>query len=119
MAVRRRRRTVRTTEADWPLINFMWRGKFYALVSLSFGARSSPPKFGLVSKAICWSMKLHAFHNNINFVDVWLVAFAAAIAAGEWARLRALLTRPGVPVCQEEPKTMSPRLALEGLGLNL
>ena len=42
--------------SDWPLFRVKSQSKFYFAVRLTFGCRSSPHHFNLLSKALCWIM---------------------------------------------------------------
>ena len=40
--------------SQWHLFGIKWEGKFYFAVRLTFGCRSSPALFNMISEALCW-----------------------------------------------------------------
>ena len=105
--------------SQWPMFGIKWEKKFYFSVRLSFGCRSSPHLFNLISEALCWIL-LNI--NRLPFVlhlldDFLLIDFPSSRPSQALETLKSLFARLNIPLSAE--KTQGPTTKLEFLGICL
>ncbi len=58
----------------WHLFGVQWAGTFYFAVRLTFGCKSSPKIFDMLSEAICWILSNnYAIPHLIHLLDDFLI----------------------------------------------
>ncbi len=103
----------------WHLFGIRWRGRFYFSVRLTFGCRSSPKIFDMLSEAICWILSNnYSVPHLIHLLDDFLIISPPdAIPAKNITTVQRIFTELGVPIAQE--KSLGPTQFIEFLGINL
>ena len=105
--------------SQWHLFGIKWGSKLYFAARLTFGCRSSPALFNLVSEALCWILlnrvRLPAVVHLLD--DYFLVEPPSEGSGSSLAKLRSLFDYLGVPISAE--KTIGPANRLEFLGIML
>lgn len=103
----------------WHLFGVRWESSFYFAVRLTFGCRSSPCLFNMVSEALCWILLNNAGVPSVLHLldDFFLVDPPASAPGPSLPKLKLLFRRLGVPLSDE--KTVGPATALEFLGIKL
>ena len=105
--------------SQWHLFGIKWDSKFYFAVRLTFGCRSSPCIFNMVSEALCWillnNVRLPAV---LHLLDDFLLIDSPGDSSGSsLSKLKHLFGQLGVPLSDE--KTIDPATSLEFLGITL
>ncbi len=103
----------------WHLFGIRWLGKYYFAVCLTFGCKSSPKIFDMLSEAVCWILSNnYAIPHLIHLLDDFLVVSPPdAIPAAHILTVQKVFSELGIPIAQE--KTMGPATSIEFLGINL
>lgn len=103
----------------WHLFGVRWHGKFYFAVRLTFGCKSSPKIFDMLSEAVCWILSNnYAIPHLLHLLDDFLVISPPnAIPAAHIHTVQTVFSELGIPIAQE--KTMGPATSIEFLGINL
>ncbi len=103
----------------WHLFGIRWLGKYYFAVRLTFGCKSSPKIFDMLSEAVCWILSNnYAIPHLIHLLDDFLVVSPPdAIPAAHILTVQKVFSELGIPIAQE--KTMGPATSIEFLGINL
>ncbi len=103
----------------WHLFGVQWAGKFYFAVRLTFGCKSSPKIFDMLSEAICWILSNnYAIPHLIHLLDDFLIISPPeAIPAAHILTVQKVFSELGIPIAQE--KTLGPATSIEFLGINL
>ncbi len=103
----------------WHLFGIRWQGNFYFSVRLTFGCRSSPKIFDMLSEAICWILS-----NNydvpylVHLLDDFLIISPPdSIPAAHLSTTQTFFSELGIPLAQD--KTAGPSTSIEFLGINL
>ncbi|XP_057175508.1 uncharacterized protein LOC130545160 [Triplophysa rosa] len=96
-----------------------WREKFYFSVRLTFGCRSSPKIFDMLSEAICWILSNnYAIPYLIHLLDDFLIISPPeSVPAVHLTKVQEVFAKIGVPLAQE--KTAGPSTSIEFLGIKL
>ncbi|XP_073685315.1 uncharacterized protein [Garra rufa] len=104
---------------SWHLFGIHWLEKFYFSVRLTFGCKSSPKIFNMLSEAVCWILSNnYAIPHLIHLLDDFLVISPPdAIPAAHISTVQKVFSDLGIPIAQE--KTMGPATSIEFLGINL
>ncbi len=101
----------------WHLFGIRWQNFFYFSVRLTFGCRSSPKIFDILSEKICWIL------SNIYDISGPSLRQFPYHHATRYHPSRASLDNPkvfvelGIPLGQD--KTTGPRTSIKFLGINL
>ncbi len=103
----------------WHLFRVQWAGKFYFAVRLTFGCKSSPKIFDMLSEAICWILSNnYAIPHLIHLLDDFLIISPPqAIPAAHILTVPKNFSELGIPIAQE--KNLGPATSIEFLGINL
>ncbi len=103
----------------WHLVGICWDKKFYFAVRLTFGCKSSPKIFHMLSEALCWILQNnHAIPYLIHLLDDFLVISPSNFpAAKQLTVVQSAFSKLGVPLSPE--KTEGPSTSLEFLGILL
>ncbi|XP_056596689.1 uncharacterized protein LOC130414700 [Triplophysa dalaica] len=103
----------------WHLFGIRWNQKFYFSVHLTFGCRSSPKIFDMLSEAICWILSNnYAIPYIIHLLDDFLIISPHnSIPAAHLSIVQKLFAKLGIPLAQE--KNAGPSTSIEFLGINL
>ncbi|KAF5379032.1 hypothetical protein D9615_006011 [Tricholomella constricta] len=107
--------------ADWHLLGFRWKAKFFHLLVLAFGLKSAPYIFNLFAEALHWIIQRHIPAALRHYLDDFLLIFGPSSdpvvcnAAVEW--VTALGKELGLYF--QDSKTVRPCTQLEFLGLEL
>ncbi|XP_057206534.1 uncharacterized protein LOC130564470 [Triplophysa rosa] len=103
----------------WHLFCIRWREKFYFSVRLTFGCRSSPKIFDMLSEAICWILSNnYAIPYLLHLLDDFLIISPPdSVPAAHLSKVQEVLAKLGVPLAQE--KTAGPSTSIEFLGIKL
>ncbi len=103
----------------WHLFGVQWAGKFYCAVRLTFGCKSSPKIFDMLSEAICWILSNnYAIPHLIHLLDDFLIISPPeAIPGAHILTVQKVFSELGIPIAQE--KTLGPATSIEFLGINL
>ncbi len=103
----------------WHLFGVQWAGKFYFAVRLTFGFKSSPKIFDMLSEAICWILSNnYAIPHLIHLLDDFLIISPPeAIPAAHILTVQKKCSELVIPIAQE--KTLGPATSIEFLGINL
>ncbi len=103
----------------WHLFGICWDKKFYFAVRLTFGCKSSPKIFDMLSEALCWILQNnHAIPYLIHLLDDFLVISPSHFpAAKHLTVVQSVFLKLGVPLSPE--KTEGPSTSLEFLGILL
>ncbi len=103
----------------WHLFGICWQEKKYFSVRLTFGCRSSPKIFDMLSEAICWILS-----NNydvpylVHLLDDFLIISPPdSIPAAHLLTTQTVFSELGIPLAQD--KTAGPSTSIEFLGINL
>ncbi len=104
---------------SWHLLGIQWAGKFYFAVRLTFGCKSSPKIFDMLSEAVCWILSNnYAIPRLIHLLDDFLIISPPnAIPAAHILTVQKVFSELGIPIAQE--KTLGPTTSIEFLGINL
>ncbi len=104
---------------SWHLFGIQWAGKFYFAVRLTFGCKSSPKIFDMLSEAVCWILSNnYAIPQLIHLLDDFLIISPPdAIPAAHILTVQKVFSELGIPIAQE--KTLGPTTSIEFLGINL
>ncbi len=104
---------------SWHLFGVRWNGKFYFSVRLTFGCKSSPKIFDMLSEAVCWILSNnYAIPHLIHLLDDFLIISPPdAIPAAHILSVQKVFSELGIPIAQE--KTMGPATSIKFLGINL
>jgi hypothetical protein len=104
---------------SWHLFGVRWQEKFYFAVRLTFGCKSSPKIFDMLSEAICWILSNnYSIPYLIHLLDDFLIISPPdAIPAAHLLTVQKVFAELGIPIAQE--KTMGPATSIEFLGINL
>ncbi len=104
---------------SWHLFGIQWAGKFYFAVRLTFGCKSSPKIFDMLSEAVCWILSNnYAIPQLIHLLDDFLIISPPdAIPAAHILTVQKVFSEIGIPIAQE--KTLGPTTSIEFLGINL
>ena len=110
--------------ADWGLLSFRWRGRWYVDTRVNFGVRNAPEVAGRFSFAILWAVqqRLHDADGCRVFVvcDDWLVvAPSAEVCRRVWLLIIEMLEHLGFTVNRAAHKCIAPTWRLVWLGLEL
>ena len=104
--------------SDWPLFGVKWQSKFYFAVRLTFGCRSSPHLFNLLSEALCWIMlNICRLPFVLHLLDDFLLIDFPSNQTSVLDTLKRVFSEIGVPLSEE--KTEGPVTAIEFLGIRL
>ncbi|XP_052428992.1 uncharacterized protein LOC127970440 [Carassius gibelio] len=103
----------------WHLFGIRWLEKYYFAVRLTFGCKSSPKIFDMLSEAVCWILSNnYAIPHIIHLLDDFLVISSPkAIPAAHILTVQKVFSELGIPIAQE--KTMGPATTIEFLGIYL
>ncbi|XP_067300888.1 uncharacterized protein [Pseudorasbora parva] len=103
----------------WHLFGIRWRGKFFFAVRLTFGCKSSPKIFDMLSEALCWILQNnHAVPYLVHLLDDFLTVSPSFFPpAAHLSTIQNVFSTLGVPLSPE--KTQGPTTSLEFLGINL
>ncbi len=103
----------------WHLFGIRWQERFYFSVRLTFGCRSSPKIFDMLSEAICWILS-----NNydvpylVHLLDDFLIISPPdSIPAAHLLTTQTVFSELGIPLAQD--KTAGPSTSIEFLGISL
>ncbi len=103
----------------WHLFGIHWQENLYFSVRLTFGCRSSPKIFDMLSEAICWILS-----NNydvpylVHLLDDFLIISPPdSIPAAHLSTTQTFFSELGIPLTQD--KTAGPSTSIEFLGINL
>ncbi len=103
----------------WHLFGIRWKENFYFSVRLTFGCRSSPKIFDMLSEAICWILS-----NNydipylVHLLDDFLIISPPdSIPAAHLLTTQKVFSELGIPLALD--KTAGPSTSIEFLGINL
>lgn len=104
---------------DWHLFGIRWLGKYYFAVRLTFGCKSSPKIFDMLSEAVCWILSNnYAIPHLIHLLDDFLkISSPDAIPSAHIITVQNVFSALGIPIAQE--KTAGPATSIEFLGINL
>ncbi len=104
---------------SWHLFGILWERKYYFAVHLTFGCKSSPKIFDMLSEAICWILSNnHAIPHLIHLLDdFFIISPPDAIPADHILKVQKVFSELGIPIAQE--KTLGPATSIEFLGINL
>ncbi|XP_058610956.1 uncharacterized protein LOC131526627 [Onychostoma macrolepis] len=104
---------------SWHLFGIRWSEKFYFAVRLTFGCKSSPKIFNMLSEAVCWILSNnYAIPHLIHLLDDFLIISPPdAIPAAHILTAQKVFSELGIPIAQE--KTLGPATSIEFLGINL
>ncbi|MGL4905857.1 MAG: reverse transcriptase domain-containing protein [Plesiomonas sp.] len=104
---------------SWHLFGVRWHEKFYFAVRLTFGCKSSPKIFDMLSEAVCWILSNnYAIPHLIHLLDDFLIISPPdAIPAAHLLTVQNVFSDLGIPIARE--KTMGPATSIEFLGINL
>ena len=105
--------------SQWHLFGIKWESKFYFAVRLTFGCRSSPCIFNMVSEALCWILLNNTrLPSVLHLLDDFLLIDPPLDRSGSsLSKLKRLFSQLGVPLSEE--KTSGPATTLEFLGITL
>lgn len=103
----------------WPFYGICWNQQYYFYTKLTFGCRSSPKIFDLLSTALCWIISTnYQVEYIIHFLDDFLTIDAPSVLAERtMAILLMVFKKLNIPVSPS--KTMGPCDSLEFLGITL
>ncbi len=103
----------------WHLFGICWDKKFYFAVHLTFGCKSSPKIFDMLSEALCWILQNnHAIPYLIHLLDDFLVISPSHFPAAKYQTVvQSVFSKLGVPLSPE--KTEGPSTSLDFLGILL
>ncbi len=102
----------------WHLFGVQWAGKFYFAVRLTFGFKSSPKIFDMLSEAICWILSNnYAIPHLIHLLDDFLIISPPEAIPAPISSQSKIFSELGIPIAQE--KTLGPATSIEFLGINL
>nr|DAA01994.1 TPA_exp: polyprotein [Danio rerio] len=103
----------------WHLFGINWRSKFYFAVRLTFGCRSSPKIFDMLSEAICWILSNnYGIAHILHLLDDFLIISPPSNPATEHLTItKTVFDNLGIPLAEE--KTSGPGTSLEFLGIKL
>ncbi|XP_057175701.1 uncharacterized protein LOC130545285 [Triplophysa rosa] len=103
----------------WHLFCICWRKKFYFSIRLTFGCRSSPKIFDLLSETICWILpNNYTILYLIHLLDDFLIISPPdSIPAAHLSKVQEVFAKLGVPLARK--KTLGPNTSVEFLGINL
>ncbi len=103
----------------WHLFGIRWQENLYFSVRLTFGCRSSPKIFDMLSEAICWILS-----NNydipylVHLLDDFLIISPPdSIPAAHLLTTQKVFSELRIPLAQD--KTAGPSTSIEFLGINL
>ncbi len=103
----------------WHLFGIRWNENFNFSVRLTFGCRSSPKIFDMLSEAICWILS-----NNydipylVHLLDDFLIISPPdSIPAAHLLTTQKVFSELGIPLALD--KTAGPSTSIEFLGINL
>ncbi len=104
---------------SWQLFGIQWAGKFYFAFRLTFGCKSSPKIFDMLSEAVCLILSNnYAIPQLIHLLDDFLIISPPdAIPAAHILTVQKVFSELGIPIAQE--KTLGPATSIEFLGINL
>ncbi len=104
---------------SWHLFGVRWLGKYYFAVRLTFGGKSSPKIFDMLSEAVCWILSNnYAIPHLVHLLDDFLISSSPnAIPAAHILTVQNVFSELGIPIAEE--KTMGPATSIEFLGINL
>ncbi len=104
---------------SWHLFGVRWLGKYYFAVRLTFGCKSSPKIFDMLSEAVCWILSNnYAIPHLVHLLDDFLIISSPnAIPAAHILTVQNVFSELGIPIAEE--KTMGPATSIEFLGINL
>ena len=105
--------------ADWPLLCYFWKGKYYVDTRLPFGARSSPAIFNTFADVLTWIL---SYHGEIDFIvhylDDFLICAPDKETCTSWlCTFQDIMKYLGVPVAHD--KTVPPSSVLVFLGIEI
>ncbi len=88
----------------WHLFGIRWLGKYYFAVRLTFGCKSSPKIFDMLSEAVCWILSNnYAIPHLIHLLDDFLVVSPPdAIPAAHILTVQKVFSELGIPIAQEK-----------------
>ncbi|XDV33697.1 hypothetical protein PO909_004007, partial [Leuciscus waleckii] len=103
----------------WHLFGIRWNEKYYFAVRLTFGCKSSPKIFDMLSEALCWILQNnYAIPYLIHLLDDFLVISPSNFPpAKHLTVIQTVFSKLGVPLSLE--KTEGPSTSLEFLGILL
>ncbi|XP_033744320.1 uncharacterized protein LOC117330207 [Pecten maximus] len=103
----------------WPFYGICWKQQYYFYTKLTFGCRSSPKIFDLLSTALCWILSTnYQIEYIIHYLDDFLtIDRPNVVAERTMAILSKVFTALNIPVSPH--KTLGPSESLEFLGITL
>ncbi|XP_054879603.1 LOW QUALITY PROTEIN: uncharacterized protein LOC129354134 [Poeciliopsis prolifica] len=108
----------RGATSQWHLQGAKWDDKFYFFVRLTFGCRSSPGLFNMLSEALCWILlNVTKLPSVLHLLDDFLLIDPPSHPSHSLQKLKDLFTQVGVPL--SEDKTAGPSTVMEFLGISL
>lgn len=104
--------------SQWHLQGAKWDAKCYFFVRLTFGCRSSPCLFNMLSEALCWILlNVTRLPFVLHLLDDFLLIDPPSQPPLSLHKLKDLFNRIGVPLSRE--KTTDPSTKLEFLCITL
>ena len=103
----------------WCFFGVRWQGAYYFAVRLTFGCKSSPKLFDILSEALCWILaNNHKIPFLVHLLDDFLVISPpSSPPASGLVTLKSVFSNLRVPLSAE--KTEGPSISLEFLGITL
>ena len=106
---------------DWNLLGFDWGCKFYFMLVLAFGLKTTPYIFNLFAEALHWIIERHIPAALRHYLDNFILIFrpdwdlSVCNAAVEWV----IALGQELGLCFQDSKTVWPCTTLEFLGLEI
>ena len=105
--------------SDWPLLCYVWKGKYYVDTRLPFGGRSSPAIFNTFADALNWILQHHGQIDFIvHYLDDFLICAPEKDTCTSWlCHFQDTMDFLGIPVAHD--KTVPPTPVLVFLGIEI
>ena len=104
---------------DWPLLCYVWKGRYYVDTRLPFGGRSSPAIFNTFADVITWILTYHGgIEFIIHYLDDFLICAEDEETCTSWLRkFQDIMFYLGIPISHD--KTVPPSSVLIFLGIEI
>ena len=105
--------------SDWPLLCYVWKGKYYVDTRLPFGGRSSPAIFNTFADVLNWILKHHGqIDFVVHYLDDFLICAPEEETCTSWlCSFQDTMDFLGIPVAHD--KTIPPTPILVFLGIEI
>ena len=107
--------------ADWPLLCYVWQGRYYVDTRLPFGGRSSPATFNTFADVLAWILKHHGqIDFVIHYLDDFLICAPDKQTCTSWlCSFQDIMEYLGVPVAHDKTVPPSPVLVFLGIEIDI